>query len=56
MHRELGVLRNLYDLVEMRVEGLCDSDIFHTIVILAAEVKNTLSSLIIKVNHLGILS
>ena len=50
------MLRDLDNLVEVRVKGLGHSYILHAVIVLGAEVKYTLGSLIVEVDHLGILS
>jgi hypothetical protein len=50
------VLGDLDNLVKVRVKGLGHSYILHTVIVLGAEVKYTLRSLIVEVDHLGILS
>ena len=50
------MLRDLDNLVEVRVKGLGYSYILHPVIVLGTEVKYTLRSLIVEVDHLGILS
>lgn len=56
LHQELWVLRLLQDLVEVVVNGLSHTLVLDLVLVLGTEIEDSLRSLVIKVDHLGVLS